>query len=128
MHLIRSIFYWASDGCPDAVPAGIIAIDLGLNGANVNNPEELQEIVECCCCNGLFDDSCWQIGATNEDVDLIRKNTGPHTSSTLANDQIVPDWQWELIKQRPGLKYSEHNLRQTIEELNRFIEEHEEQD
>ena len=29
MHFIRNVFYWATQGCPDALPKGVIAIDLG---------------------------------------------------------------------------------------------------
>ena len=59
MHYLRLIYYWASEGCPDAVPAGIIAIDLGQNEADFNDPEERREIEVLCSDCGLLDDSCW---------------------------------------------------------------------
>ena len=66
------------------------------------------------CSQGFFDDTTWQVGATHDDVDLILKLI-PHEKygeigQTLSFDQIIPDWQYELIKQRPGLVVSEHSL------------------
>ena len=120
MHLLRHLFYWASQGSPDAVPAGIIAVDLGMNEADLHD-QDIKQISICCCEYGIFDDSCWQLGFTMEDVDLVRKLDRPF--NYLTSDQIVSDWQWRLIKQQPGLRVSEHNLTTTIEEMEAFIEE-----
>ena len=43
----------------------------------------------------------------------------------LTNSQIVPDWQWELVKQRPGVKISEHNLAEALAELDAFMDDEE---
>ena len=125
MHYLRLIYYWASEGCPDAVPAGIIAIDLGQNEADFNDPEERREIEVLCSDCGLFDDSCWQVGATQEDVDLLVKINDAGHGVYLTNSQIVPDWQWELVKQRPGVKISEHNLAEALAELDAFMDDEE---
>jgi len=123
MHLLNHLYYWASEGCPDAVPAGIIAVDLGLNEAN-HNDTEIKEISNFCCELGIFDDSCWQLGFTQDDVDLVRKeNPDGKGCTTLAATQVVADWQWELIKQQPGLRISEHNLEQVVAEMEAFIGE-----
>ena len=111
MHFIRSVFYWASQGCTAAVPKGIIAVDLG-DTADLST--DVKETGLALCSKGFFDDTTWQVGATQEDVDLILKLI-PHEKygeigQTLSFDQIIPTWQYELIKQRPGLLVSEHSL------------------
>ena len=113
MYLLRHLYYWASEGCPDAVPAGIIAIHLGINEAD-HNDREIKDISNFCCSTGIFDDSCWQLGFEMDDVDLVRREQSPNY---LTADQIVTDWQWGLIKQQPGLRTSEHCLAQVIAEL-----------
>ena len=122
MRLLRHLYFWASEGCPDAVPAGIIAVDLGINEAN-HNDVEIKHISNFCCDLGMFDDSCWQLGFTQDDVDLVRKLDGP--SNYLTSDQIVTDWQWELIKKQPNLRISEDDLEQELAEMEAFIEEEE---
>ena len=107
MHLLEHYFFWASDGAPDAVPAGIIAVDIGLNEADHNDPDA-KAICNYCCSLGLFDDSTLQLGFTKEDKDLIFREQSPNF---LCTTQIVADWQWAEIKKRPGLRYAEHNLR-----------------
>ncbi len=114
MHFIRSVFYWASQGCPAAVPKGIISVDLGDTADLSTN---VKEVGLALCSQGFFDDTTWQVGATQEDVDLILKLI-PHDKygeigQTLSFDQIIPTWQYELIKQRPGLVVSEHSLSDT---------------
>lgn len=111
MHFVRSVFYWASQGCPDGVPKGIIAVDLG-DTADLST--DVKEVGLALCSQGFFDDTTWQVGATQDDVDLILKLI-PHEKygeigQTLSFDQIISDWQYELIKQRPGLVVSEHSL------------------
>ena len=90
MHLLEHYFFWASDGAPDAVPAGIIAVDIGLNEADHNDPDA-KAICNYCCSLGLFDDSTLQLGFTKEDRDLIFREQSPNF---LCTTQIVADWQW----------------------------------
>ena len=105
MKYLRQVYYWASQGNTDAIPAGIIAVDLGFNGANFND-EEMEEIrMELTSC-GLFDDSAWQLGFTMDDVDLVRGD-GVKSFGYLTTDTIVSDWMWELMKKQPGLRISE---------------------
>ncbi|MDC0260707.1 hypothetical protein OAK65_01170 [Synechococcus sp. AH-551-N17] len=111
MHFIRSVFYWASQGCPEGGPKGIIAVDLG---DTADLATDVKEVGLALCSQGFFYDTTWQVGATQEDVDVILKLI-PHEKygeigQTLSFDHIIPDWQYELIKQRPGLVVSEHSL------------------
>ena len=39
LQYLQNVYYWASQGCIDVVPAGIIAVDLGLNKADLNDSE-----------------------------------------------------------------------------------------
>ena len=119
MQLLRHIYFWASEGCPDAMPAGIIAVDLGLNEAN-HNDQDIGEFVLAATSWGFFDDSCWQIGCTMEDADLVRKLDGP---GYLTSDQIVTDWQWEQIKKTPGLRFAEHSFAEAEAEMAAWEEE-----
>ena len=123
MYYLENVYYWASEGCPDAVPAGIIAVNLGQNEAN-HNDEEIDDIRSCICSYGIFDDKGWQLDFQNEDIDLIRKDLEGSTIGYLTSGQIVADWQWEMIKKQPGLRFSEHNLPETI----KFMEESWEED
>jgi len=110
MHFIRNIYYWASHGCPDATPKGIIAVDLE-DTADLTS--DVQEIGLALTSEGMFDDTCWQVGCTQEDVDLIVK-TIPHPKygeigQTLSNDQLIPTWMFERLKEQSGLVISEHH-------------------
>jgi hypothetical protein len=120
MKYLRQVYYHASAGSPDAIPAGIIAVDLGFNEANFND-EEMIEIRNCITSYGLFDDTAWQLEFQMDDVDLVRGEVGSMTYIT--SDIIVADWQWKLIKEQPGLRVAEHNLSETIEEIERWCEE-----
>ena len=106
MYYVRSIYYRASIGCPDAVPKGIIAINLE-DQIDLTTP--VSEIGPCLSSMGVFDDSCWRVGCTMEDVDLIIKHSEDPSviSSYCVSDQIIPDWQFELIKTREGLVVNE---------------------
>lgn len=111
MHFIRSVYYWASQGCPDATPAGIIAVDVG---ETFDLKTDLQELGYLLTSAGVFDDTCWQIGCTQENVDLVMK-TVPHETlgevgTTLSNDQLLPTWQWEIIKEHTKVEVSEHGI------------------
>ena len=112
MHFIRSVYYWASKGCPDAVPKGIIAVDLE-DTADLTS--DVREIGLALTSQGFFDDSCWQVGCTQEDVDLIVKtSTHPkygEMGHTLSNDQIIPSWMFERLREQPGLVISEQSIR-----------------
>lgn len=119
MHYLENVYYWASEGCPDAVPAGIIAVDLGQNEAN-HNDTEIVAIRNCCCEYGLLDDTGLQLGFTSDDMDLIIRDKGDY--NLLTAGQIVADWQWEAIKATPGLRYEEHSLAATIEEMEAFAD------
>ena len=110
MFFVRSIFYWASKGYPDAVPAGIIATDLG-DTADLSS--DIKEIALNLTSQGIHDDSCWQCQIATEDRDLLVK-TVPHEKygeigHYLTSDQLLPDWEYQLIKQQPGLVVSEHH-------------------
>ena len=109
MHLLTHIYYWCSDNCPDAVPAGILAFNLGMNEAS-HHDDEIDQIFECACGFGLFDDPHVQLGFVGDDADLIVRGSG-----CLTANQICSDWQWELIKQQPGLRYVEHDLEATLD-------------
>ena len=109
MYLLTHIFYWASDGCPDAVPAGVLAFSLGMNEAS-HQDEDIDQIFECACCFGLCNDAEEQLGFVGDDLDLVVRGNG-----NLSANQIVPDWQWRLIKQHPGLRYVEHDLEATLD-------------
>ena len=111
MFFVRSVFYWASKGCPDAVPKGVIAIDLG---DTVDQTSSIKELGLELCSAAFFDDTPWQVGCEIDDVDLVVK-TIPHEQygeigQTLSSDQLIPDWQFQLLKQQPGLAVSEHSL------------------
>lgn len=109
MYLLTHVYYWASEGCPDALPAGILAFSLGMNEAS-HHDDEIDEIFECACNFGFFDDVPEQLGFVGDDADLITRESG-----CLTANQIVSDWQWELMKQHPGLLYVEHDLDATLD-------------
>ena len=111
MHFIRNVFYWATQGCPDALPKGVIAIDLGDTADltdDVNDVALMLNELDC------FADTSWQVGCEKDDVDLIVKviphETYGEMGVYLTSDQIIPTWQFQLIKQQPNLVVSEHSL------------------
>ena len=121
MHLIRICYFLASQGCPDAFPAGVIAVDLGFNEANMNDESKREWAIECAerC---MFDNSSLQLGLTyQESQGLLHKEVGPHLSTSLSNDMIVADWQWEAMKKTPGLNYVEHSIEEDDKENERFL-------
>ncbi len=115
MIYLRQVYYWASQGNTDAIPAGVIAVDLGFNEANFND-EEMGDISSCISSYGLFDDTVWQLGFEQDEADLVRGD-GVKWFGYLTSDIIVAEWQWKLIKEQPGLRVSEHNLQEHIEEM-----------
>ncbi len=125
MIFLHQVYYWASQGNTDAVPAGIIAIDLGFNEANFND-EDMKEMRACFCSHGLFDDTAWQLEFTMDDVDLVRGD-GIKWFGYLTSDIIVADWQWKLIKEQPGLRVAEYNWKEYLEEEERWLSEHEDE-
>lgn len=109
MYFLRSIYVWGSGA--DAVPKGLISVCL--EGTEDMTSDVRQVGLELTSL-GMFDDSCWAIGCTQDDVDLVIK-TVPHEKygsigTYLTTDQIVPTWEYELLKQQPGLTISEHTL------------------
>ena len=115
MHFVRQVFYWASHGCPDAVPKGVIAVDLE---DTVDLSADVRELALELTSLGYFDDTCWQVGCTQDDVDLITK-TIQHPKygemgQTLSNDLLIPTWMFEQLKQRPGLVVSEHHYQDML--------------
>lgn len=121
MKYLRQVYYWASKGSPDAVPAGIICIGLGFNEANFND-EEMSEIRLNLSSHGMFDDTGWQLGFSMDDIDLVRGEDGKY-ASFLTTDIIVADWQWELIKKQDGLRIAEIDFLEYIAEMERWCEE-----
>ena len=124
MFFLENYYLWASEGCPDAVPAGVIAIDLGMNGADFSDTRTT-ELRNELCSEGFFDDAPLQLGFTGEDKALICREEGPNF---LCSSQVVADWQWALMKQQPGLRTSEFNLAEYMQEVERFMEEHGDED
>ncbi len=125
MHYCLNYYFWCSEHRPDAVPAGMIAVDLGLNNANLSD-DEIDQISDFCCDLGLFDDASYQLGFTNEDKDLIvRSGKG---ASYLTGHLVLADWQYMLVKKQPGLRLAEHDLEEVVEERRAFIEGLEEED
>ena len=124
MVFLEHYFFWASNGCPDAMPAGIIAVKLGQNAAN-HNDQEIQEIRNDLCRESFFDDATLQLDFTGTDKDLICRDSDPHF---LCSSQIVADWQWELIKGQPGLRCAEHDLEEHYAEMERFLRKEGEDD
>ena len=112
MHFVRSVYYRASLGCPDALPKGIIAVDLE-DTADLTS--DVKEIGLALCSQGFFDDSCWNVGCTQDDVDLVVK-TIKHPKygemgQYLTSDQIIPTWMFERLKQQPNLVVYEQSIR-----------------
>ena len=117
MHFIKNVFYWASDGCPEAVPAGIIAVNCA---DEICMNCDLDEVYGMICSWGIFDDTCWQLGFTNEDVDLIRKENENGHLQYLCTSQIVPDWQWNQIKNQPNMKVVEVDFLEYVKSMEEF--------
>jgi len=111
MYFIRNVYYWASQGYPDAVPAGVIAVNLESTEDLTSN---VREVALALTSQGFMDDTGYQCGVSSEDQDLILKLV-PHErhgeiGQYLTSDQLLSDWQFELLKQQPGLTISEHTL------------------
>ncbi len=101
----------------------MIAVNLGLNNANLSD-EEIDQISNFCCDLGLFDDASYQLGFTNEDKDLIvRSGKG---ACYLTGHLVLADWQYALVKKQGGLRIAEHDLEEVVKERRAFIEELEE--
>jgi len=115
MYFVRNVYYWASKGCPEAVPAGIIGVNMG---TIIDTYDDIKQTGNLLCSIGIFDDTCWQLEFTQEDSDLVRKDD-PDTNrfQTLSNDQILPDWQWELMKADPRVRVSEHQFKEYLDYL-----------
>ena len=133
MHLLRFRYFLASEGCPDATPAGIIAVDLGFNfeALDADDESETEDVVLCCAQRGFFDDSDLQLnieggeGVTWQEVD-------PHHAVCLTNDLILPTFVWEAMKaSAANLNYVEHSIaeddRQNAIFFEQYKKEHPEQ-
>lgn len=109
MYFIRSLYYWGSG--VDAVPRGVIAVDLeGTEDLTSDVRRVGLELTSL----GMFDDSAYQVQATGDEQDLLVKLV-PHEKYKeigmyLTSDQIIPDYQFELLKKQDGLIISEHAL------------------
>ena len=119
MHLIRNVYYWASDGCVEAVPAGIIAVNCG---DEICPDCDVNEISGMLSSWGVFDDTCWQLNFQMDDVDLIRKDDGKYVRY-LARDQIVPDWQWNQIKNQSNMRVHEVDFLELVRGSEEFAAE-----
>ena len=97
------------------MPAGIIGVNMG---SIIDIYDDRKETGNALCSIGIFDDTCWQLEFTNEDADLVRKDD-PETGmfQTFSNDQILPDWQWELMKADPRVRVSEHHFNDYLDFL-----------
>ena len=103
MYMLTQCFYWASIGCPDAMPAGALAFKLGQNEADFDDPEEEPDaIMECASGLGLLDDAAKQLGFEAEDVDLLfRDPEGGDNPTYLTANVIVSDWMWVTDQDAP---------------------------
>lgn len=128
MHLLRFHYYLASEGCPDAMPAGIIAVDLGFNFDDLDADEDgdIEDVVLCCSERGFFDDSELQLGIEGGDG-ITHKVVGPHHAVCLSNDLVVPTFMWEALKTTPGFVYSEHSIEADDRANEIFLEEYKKQ-
>ena len=112
MHFLHSVYYRASYGCPDALPKGIIAVDLE---DTVDLTADAQEVGRSLSCQGFFDDRCWKVGCELDDADLV-VNVTPHEKygeigGYITSDQIVPTWMFEQIKNQPNVVVFEQSIR-----------------
>ncbi len=121
MQLLRSLYYHASSGFPEAVPAGIIAVDLA---DEVDLTDDLSELSKVLTSVGIFDDSCFLLGFSNEDADLVRGSVDSETFHYVVSNQIVPNYQWELIKQEPSIRIYEVPHSEVMELMRDFVDEH----
>ena len=108
MYMLTQCFYWASLGCPDAMPAGVLAFKLGQNDTDFD--------VEWANHLGLLDNAAEQLGFDDEDKDLLfRDPDGGDNPTYLIDSVIVSDWMWNQIKMHPGLNWVEHDLDEPLE-------------
>ena len=112
MKLLHHIYYHASRGFPDATPAGIICVDLA---DEVDLTEDASELASICTSVGLFDDSSWQLGFTNEDADLVRGSQEKGNFSYVVANQIVSDWQWRCMKDTGTFRVAEISHNELLE-------------
>ena len=116
MYMLTQVYYWASIGCPDAMPAGALAFKLGMNEANFDDSEECDAILECAADLGLLDDAAEQLGFEDEDKDLLfRDPEGGDDPNYLTANCLVSDWMWSQLKMHPGLNWVEHDLDALLE-------------
>ena len=95
MHLLHSVYYHASAGFPEAVPAGIIAVDLA---DTCDLTDSSSEIASALTSIGIFDDTAFLLGFSREDADLVRGSEDSPQFKYIVSNQIVPDYQWAALK------------------------------
>lgn len=126
MHLLRFKYYLASEGCPDAVPAGIIAVDLGFNFDDLDTSEDgdVDDVALCCAERGFFDDSDLQLGIEGGEG-ITWQEVGPHHAVCLSNDLVLPSFVWAAMKSAmPNLNYVEHSIEEDDKQNEIFLNEY----
>lgn len=121
MKLLHSVFYHASAGFPEAVPAGIIAVDLSDSCDLTDDPLDISRTLTSV---GLFDDTAFLLDFSREDADLIRGSEEAPEFHYIVNDQIVPDYQWEAIKREAKFRIYEIEHDEVLGLMYEFISEH----
>lgn len=123
MYLLTNVYYWASAGCPDAVPAGLLAFSLGLNETSHDDVEEADAALMVASNLGLLDSACEDLGFVGSDIDLIYRDPGDGEKNFLTSSLIVSNWMWREIKKAPSLNYVEHDLEALLDELDAVSED-----
>ena len=112
MQLLHSIFYHASYGFVEALPAGIIAVDISDTRDLTDNPAEVaRELTSF----GAFDDAAFLLGFTNEDADLVRGSADSEQFHYVVSSQLVPDYQWAAIKREAKFRIYELKLEDLLD-------------
>ena len=115
MHFIRSIYPWASDGCTDALPHMMVVVNLGFNEGSTDG-DEVEDISTFLGEISLLDDPMKQNHILEEEWDLYYKQTDSGPKTLLMDDQCVPDYQWNAIKDHCDIPYAYHSLPALLEE------------
>ena len=117
MHLLRSVYLHASKGCPEATPAGIIAVampdDVDLTCCAEQIATEITSL-------GVWDDAAFQLGFTREDADLVRGSEDNEQFSYIVSHQILPNYQWKILKQSASFPIAEHSFSELTDAAREF--------
>ena len=119
MKLVHSVYYHASMGCPEAVPAGMIVVHLG-DDADLSI--DARQLARDLTSTGVFDDAAFQLGFTSENADLVRGSADRETFSYVVSNQIMPDWQFDAIASQTDIPISDHSLAYILGELEDAID------